>query len=64
MTVKELMEELRKVPKSTKVVSDDGTGWVSENIYIEYDKYNKQIGIYAKQTSVYFAPASHHLTEL
>lgn len=48
MTVKELMEELRKVPKSTKVVSDDGTGWVSENIYIEYDKYNKQIGIYAK----------------
>jgi hypothetical protein len=48
MTVKELIEELRKVPKSTKVVSDDGTGWVSENIYIEYDKGEKQIGIYAK----------------
>lgn len=48
MTVKELIEELRKVPKSTKVVSDDGSGWTSENVYIEYDKEEKQIGIYAQ----------------
>ena len=54
MTVKELIEELRKVPKSTKVVSDDGSGWASENVYIEYDKEEKQIGIYARQTTVYF----------
>lgn len=48
MTVKELIKELQKVPKSTKIVSDDGTGWVSENIYLEYDEDSKQIGIYAK----------------
>ena len=64
MTVKELIEELRKVPKSTKVISDDGTGWVSENIFIEYDKDEKQIGIYAKQTLIYFVPARNLYAQL
>lgn len=48
MTVKELIEELKKYPKSTTIVSDDGTGWVSKEIYLDYDKSENQLGIYAK----------------
>jgi len=48
MTVRELIEELKKYPKSTTIVSDDGTGWASEDIYIEYDKRENTLGIYAK----------------
>lgn len=48
MTVKELIEELKKYPKSTTIVSDDGTGWASKDIYFEYDEDENKLGIYAK----------------
>ena len=48
MTVRELIEELKKYPKSTTIVSDDGTGWVSKDVYVEYDKDENTLGIYAK----------------
>ena len=48
MTVRELIEELKKYPKSTTIMSDDGTGWASKEIYLDYDKSENTLGIYAK----------------
>ena len=47
MTIRELIKELQKYPKDTKVATDDGTGYVAFDIYLDYDKSLKQIGIYA-----------------
>jgi hypothetical protein len=47
MTIRELIKELQKYPKDTKVATDDGDGWVAFDVYLEYDKSLKQIGIYA-----------------
>lgn len=47
MTIRELIKELQKYPKDTKVTTDDGTGYVAFDIYLDYDKSLKQIGIYA-----------------
>ena len=47
MTIRELIEELQKYPQDTKVATDDGTGWVAFDVYLEYDKSLNQIGIYA-----------------
>lgn len=47
MTVRELIKELQKYPKDTKVATDDGTGYVAFDVYLDYDESLKQIGIYA-----------------
>lgn len=47
MTIRELIKELQKYPKDTKVATDDGNGWVAFDVYLDYDKFLKQIGIYA-----------------
>ncbi len=47
MTIKQLIRELRNYPLDTTVVSDDGTGWVGDNIYLQYDEEYQQLGIYA-----------------
>ena len=48
MTIKQLIRELRNYPLDTKVVSDDGTGWVGDKIYFQYDEDYQQLGIYAR----------------
>ncbi len=47
MTVRELIEELQKYPQDLKVATDDGTGYVAFDVYIDYDESLKHIGIYA-----------------
>lgn len=48
MTIKQLIRELRNYPLDTTVVSDDGTGWVGDDIYLQYDEEYQQLGIYAR----------------
>ena len=50
MTVKELIKELEKLPQDTRVVSDDGTGWVGYGVYLDYTEEDNQVGIYARTT--------------
>ena len=38
MTVRELMKELKNIPKNATIISDDGTGWASKNVWVEYDE--------------------------
>ena len=47
MTIRELIKELQKYPKDTKVATDDETGYVAFDVYLDYDKSLKRIGIYA-----------------
>lgn len=47
MTVRELLKELKDVPKDAIIISDDGTGWASKNVWVEYDKYENTFAIFA-----------------
>ncbi len=48
MTVGELLKELEQVPENAIIISDDGTGWASENVWVEYDKYANIFAIFAR----------------
>ena len=47
MTVKELLKELKQVPKNATIMSDDGTGWASKNVWVEYDEEENILMIFA-----------------
>ena len=47
MTVRELLKELKQVPKNATIVSDDGTGWASKNVWVEYDEEENTFAIFA-----------------
>jgi len=51
MTVRELLKELKKVPKNAKVMSDDGTGWASSNVWVEYDEEENTFAVFAGSES-------------
>ncbi len=51
MTVRELLKELRNVPKNAKVISDDGTGWVSSNVWVEYNDEENTFAVFAGSES-------------
>lgn len=48
MRVKDLIDELKKLPKDTEVLADDGTGWVNEDVYLDYDKRERRVIIAAR----------------
>ncbi len=47
MKVKELLKELKQVPKNATIISDDGNGWASKNVWVEYDKEENTLAIFA-----------------
>ena len=47
MTVRELLKELKNVPKNAIIISDDGTGWVSKNVWVEYDEEENTFAVFA-----------------
>ena len=47
MRVKDLIDELKKLPKDTEVLADDGNGWASEDVYLDYDKREHRVIIAA-----------------
>lgn len=48
MTVRELLKELKDVPENAIIISDDGTGWASDNVWVEYDKYENTFAVFAR----------------
>ena len=51
MTVRELLKELKEVPKNAKVMSDDGSGWASSNVWVEYDEEENILFVFAGSES-------------
>lgn len=47
MTVRELLKELKQVPKNATIISDDGTGWTSKNVWVEYDEEENTFAVFA-----------------